>query len=373
MFNRLLRWFFIGFLFSFSIFSFISKDRILSERENRLLTQKPEFTIERVLKGKFMEEYEEYVKDQFPLRDIWISLKAEADYVRGKRDQRNIYIGKDDFLLENFQKPSSQFYKNVEQLKRFLDNSNIPNRYVLIAPTSAGIYPEKLPKTAEQVAQKEWLDYLEEELDGMAIFINPFPILLEKKEEPIYFRTDHHWTMRGAFYAYQEAASRMNVAPKKIEDFQIKTHSDNFYGTFHARVNKWSIPPDKIEIFHTLKPVNVELHFQDRKESSDSLYMWDFLEKHNQYDVFLGGNHRLLTITTSNENGRKLAVIKDSYAHAMIPFFIHHFEEIHVIDARFFRGNLHHYLEECDITDLLFLYNLSEFATNRHILPLLPR
>lgn len=372
MFNRLLRWFFIGFLFSFSILSFISKDRILSERENRLLTQKPDFNFARILNGKFMEEYEDYVKDQFPFRDFWILLKAEADYIRGKRDQRNIYIGKDAFLLEKFQQPKRQFFKNIEQLKSFLANSTIPNRYVLIAPTSSGIYPEKLPKTAERVDQKKWLDYLEEEFSPVAIFINPYTILIEKKEEPIYFRTDHHWTMQGAYYAYQEAAIKMNVSPLKMEDFHIKTHSHRFFGTFQARVNKSNILPDQIEIFHPRKPVKIEVFFHDRGEMSDSLYKWEFLDKHNQYDVFLGGNHRLLTISSSVNNGKKLAVIKDSYAHAMIPFFVHHFEEIHVIDARFFRGNLHDYFEENGITDLLFIYNLSEFSTKRNLVPLVP-
>ena len=83
---------------------------------------------------------------------------------------------------------------------------------------------------------------------------------------------------------------------------------------------------------------------------------------------FLDGNHSLVKITSNVENGRKLAVVKDSYAHAFIPFLVNHFEEVHIIDLRFNQSNLRDYLSQNEITDVLFLYNIDHFMTDKNFI-----
>ena len=101
---------------------------------------------------------------------------------------------------------------------------------------------------------------------------------------------------------------------------------------------------------------------------SDSLYEWDYLEKKDKYSLFLGGNHALVTIKTGVSNGRKLAVVKDSYAHAFIPFLANHFEEIYVVDLRYYHADVLTYLNEQNISELLFLYNVANFTKDPNVM-----
>ena len=115
------------------------------------------------------------------------------------------------------------------------------------------------------------------------------------------------------------------------------------------------------------KPIQVSVTYENG-ETSDSLFALEFLEQKDKYALFLGGNHSLVKIETSAGTGRKLAVIKDSYAHAFIPFLVSHFDEIHVIDLRYFKIDVRSYMETKGIDELLYLYNLPNFTTDANLL-----
>jgi len=102
-------------------------------------------------------------------------------------------------------------------------------------------------------------------------------------------------------------------------------------------------------------------------DSSDSLYEYSYLNKKDKYSFFLNGNHSLVKIQTSVKNNRKLLVIKDSYAHAFIPFLVNHFEEIHMVDLRYYHDNVYTYIENYDLKEALFLYNVANFSTDKNM------
>jgi hypothetical protein len=228
------------------------------------------------------------------------------------------------------------------------------------------MYKEKLPLYAPSYSEKEIIDFARQKMEDSLSYIDVYNPLLSKKNEQIYFRTDHHWTMRGAFYAYEEAAKAMGLTPFELDDFSIDRVSKNFHGTYYSKANLHDIKPDQIEVFQPKIDMSYTVQYEDG-ERSNTLYNWDYLNEKDQYALFLNGNHSLVKIQSTNQNGRKLAVIKDSYAHAFIPFLANHYEEIHVLDLRYYHMNMYDYLKEHNIHEALFLYNMANFSEDTNL------
>ena len=192
-------------------------------------------------------------------------------------------------------------------------------------------------------------------------------LLQEHKEEPIYYRTDHHWTTLGAFYGYTAWAESIGLTPYGREDFSEETVADDFYGTTHSKINL-PVYPDSIIRYTPRFPAAYHLIFNLGEKESDSLYDESKLEGKDKYSYFLGGNNPIVTITSSTgEKGRRLLIIKDSYSHCFAPFAVNHFEETTLIDLRYFNLGVQTFLEQEDFTDVLVLYSTANFADDRNL------
>lgn len=358
---------FITFLGSLFIMNIVGEDAYFSEQENRVLTQKPEFTWERFVSGKFTTQFEKYISDQFPWKNGWVGVKTTAEKAIGKKENNGVLFGDDGYLLERFTERGEQFGKNIELVNSFMKRTNGVKTYMLLTPTAVGVYPEKLPRFATSLSQQDVLEQARKGFSEEISFIDVYSRLVANKEETLYFKTDHHWTMRGAYFAYVAAAKEIGFHPLAIDDFRIETVSKEFHGTLYSKANAYDAAPDNIELFIPKKPIHISVTYEDGK-SSDSLFAKEFLDKKDKYAVFLGGNHSLVKIKTDMKIGRKLLVLKDSYAHAFIPFLANHFDEIHVIDLRYFKQDIRLYLETNNIKELLYQYNLPNFTTDPNLI-----
>lgn len=365
--NKLLIGIFLSFIGGIGLWNVMAEDVSFSKQENRLLSPLPTFTVSSFLNGDYTKDVEEYISDQFVWKNFWTGLKAHAERVALKQENNGIYFGKSGFLLEEYEKPGEQFQSNLTSIQSFANKSKDITSYLLLAPTSVEMYKEKLPLFASSYSEKEIINLARRQIEDSLSFIDVYNTLLSKKNEQIFFRTDHHWTMRGAFYAYEVTAKAMGLTPFKMNDFSIDRVSKDFYGTYYSKANLHDIKPDQIEVFQPKFDVTYSVLYEDG-EGSNTLYDWDFLSEKDQYALFLSGNHSLVKINSTVKSGRKLAVIKDSYAHAFIPFLANHFEEIHVLDLRYNHMNIYEYLKENELHEVLFLYNIANFSKDPNLI-----
>ena len=145
----------------FTIADLFNEERFFSESENRILAKKPELTAETVFSGKYMSDYEAFLNDQFVSRDTWIRLKTGMDMLMQKHLINGVYIGKDDYLIEQHTEADfkqENIVKRVGQLKKLVDK--FPNTQVMLVPTADNILTDKLPAFAPYYDQKEFLDYV---------------------------------------------------------------------------------------------------------------------------------------------------------------------------------------------------------------------
>ena len=350
-------WFLIA-LFSFGALNFFSKDRVFSETENRYLEQRPVLRLSELMDGRFMSSYEKYQTDQFFSRDSWIQFRSAADRFLGKNESGGVFLGKGEQLYEKPEKLEQQVWNNLDAIKEFAGLHSDKGIYFLLAPGAAGVKPEGLPPFAPIEDQAGQLRQIHEYLEGAVQEISVYGTLREHREEYLYYRTDHHWTTLGAWYAFLKAEQVMGLeAGPDMEAYPV---TNRFQGTLASR-SGYRVPSDTISVFWPRQEEHLVVTYVEEQKKSASLYASKKLEGRDQYGVFLDGNHPVVRIRTMAESERTLLIFKDSYANCFVPFLTAHFREIVLVDPRYYYGNVDTLMGEQEFTDILFLYNLNTF------------
>ena len=345
----------------------LSHQRTYSPVEKRELQTRPEISITKVLDGRFQRKYESYLRDQFPGRDHWVSFQTDMELFMGKNEIHNVYIGKNHYLLEHYTEKEfdpQQISKNLQALEKFVgktkQNADV---HVMMVPTKSWVLREKLPAFAPHYKEQKFYDALQQKLEKEDVLISVEPVLDAHKEEEIYYRTDHHWTTLGAWYAYEQYTKAVGGDLQRAQGKKkFRCISKDFYGTTYAKIN-YARQADKIEIYEPEDKLRVVYNMGEKK--TKTLYDVSFLKTADQYSVFTGGNQAVLEITGGIKNGKTLLLIKDSFANSILPFLAEDYEKLVVVDLRQLNVSGDRLLEMFSPTDILILYNSAQFAQDK--------
>lgn len=365
---------FVVLIFGLFIATLLKKETKFSSSENRVLQTKPDFSVEALFDGSYTADYEKYITDQFVMRDRWISLKVYAEKALLKKEINGVYFGENGYLIQQHSAGDvnqTLVDLNLNRLDQFVNAYKDRLQVnVLIAPTASSVLKDKVPKYADEYDQDKLLNQIQSVV-GADHFINVSDTLKEHKDEYIYYRTDHHWTSLGAYYAYVKWAEAVGEQPYTSEDFNIEPVTDEFLGTTYSKVNI-KVEPDTIHLYNLKKPMEyfVTLN-KDSNTTLDGLYDLSKLEEKDKYPVFLGGNNAYVDIKTSVKNGKTLLVIKDSYAHTFVPMLANHYERIIMLDYRYLNGSTKAVIEEEGVTDALVMYNTMNFVEDKNFIKVL--
>ena len=357
---------FLLILSGMSVFGFATGDERYSEKENRYLAIKPELDSGNLLNGKYQKDYETYLADKTLFRNKWIEFKTYIELACLKKDVNGVYFSKDNYLIarqdtDKFETENAD--KNCKYLEEFVDNYKINTDIsIMLVPNTSEILKKKLPKYAYNFNETRYINDIYKEI-GEDNTVDVNEMLKAHKDEYLYYKTDHHWTTLGAYYAFTEYADKTGI---NIEKYTTKLVTDKFYGTMSSKVNL-EIEADKVYIYEPDKEEEVSVRYNNSTELKDSLYEMSALDKKDKYSIFLGGNNPLVQITTNAENDRKVLVIKDSFAHCFIPFMISGFSKIDVVDLRYYNESIRKMIEEGGYTDILVLYNVGNFVEDKNI------
>ncbi|MDF2674039.1 MAG: hypothetical protein K0R09_2307 [Clostridiales bacterium] len=368
IYNLTMAFILIIFLFGMPVSYILVPDREFSESENRVLSKKPDLSLEEVSSGKFTANFEKYVSDQIPIRDLWIGIKSSSEKLIGKKDNNGVYLGSDGYLLQMFSKPDLRIInRNVDAINSFALANPEVNKYFMLVPNSLKVLEDKLPEYAFPENQLEYIEKVKKSVNSDINFIDIYDTLASKKNEYIYYKTDHHWTTLGAYYAYERLGNEMGFTSNSQDFYDIKRVTKDFYGTLYSKAGFRNIEPDSIELYIPKKEKEIKLWYYDNEKTGDSLYKMDNLNKKDKFTVFLDGNHSLIKINTSSESGKKLVVIKDSYANPLVPFLTDHYSEIYMVDLRFYYDDINELIKTNEIDDGLLLYNANTFFEDESI------
>ncbi len=355
---------FIAMLALVTVFSLVTKDKEFSAAENRVLKSRPSFSLGKYVEGRFESEYEEYANDQFPARTGFVRLKTATDVAEGKLEASGIYRCRDRYLMEDITVPGDHFEPTRNALKQFKRNYSEVDMYFLLAPNAANILEDKLPASVRTYDQNGAMDDFFADLKSFGY--KPVDVRKtfrkNKDKTQLYYRTDHHWTTKGAHLAFKDAVKVMGLKDKvKYKGYAVK---NDFRGTLYSRSGFTNGMDDTIEIFmptNNKEYKNSVIYYTDTKKKTTKFYQLKNLNKKDAYTVFGGSNHPLYTITTPCESQENLLLIKDSYANSIIPFLAQCYRKIVVVDPRYFFGDVDEIIQSHGVDDILFVYNGNTF------------
>ena len=375
---------FLAPLFCLAVLSLFLPQKTFSEMENRYLAGKPDFTWERLMNGTYGKAYETWLSDQFPFRSAFVAVRTNAERLRLAEDVNGIYFGKDHYYIEKYDTEdlmTEQMEKNTDylaqaagQLAAQLGSDRVK---IMLVPSASQILDGKLPPFAAPADQGAVVERLKEKLEKVPGADASMVVPLEQElkglsGEPLYYKTDHHWTTLGAYYAYRLYGETAGFTPRPRKAFFETVVSWDFQGTIQSRLGI-PLEPDEISLFLPKEKESVQIYYDGLPEPQSSFYDESALKKKDQYAVFLGGNHGWTKIVNQDvkpgvgAEGRKLLIFNDSFANSFIPFTVPHFEEVHLADLRYFNRKPSEFVKEQGITDILVLYQLPGFAKDGNL------
>lgn len=264
-------------------------------------------------------------------------------------------------LFGGNKKQGARYADIINRYKAALGDVNV---YNMVVPTSVEFYlPKKYSKYSS--SEKDAIDYIYSCLSPDVITVDAYSKLAEHTDEYIYLRTDHHWAPLGAYYAYTAFAETLGMDYHPIEDYTEKV-KEGFVGSLYGYTNDITLANAPEQFHYFLPPdvtYSVQTYYYDTLASKGSGALFhEYVEGANCYGMFLGADAIHTKVTTSTNNGRKIVVFKESYGNAFVPFLVNNFEEIYVIDIRYFGTNAVDYIKKIGATDVLFINNC--FAAN---------
>ena len=261
------------------------------------------------------------------------------------------------------------FLENVAPISSFIENCPL-DTYVVIPPRKMDALTDSLPKDLKLTEMKKLFKLAEKEIKKSGGTYIDLLEALEKKSEfagHLYFKTDHHWTSKGAYLAYREIVNAMGETPLEEDAFEIKLGSDKYRGSDYTKSPNEDY--DEIYLYYSKSYSDYEVTSVAFPYDSDEnnltlsgMYLEDKLTSWDPYTVYFGGNTPYVTITKGNRE--TLLIIRDSFASALAPFLAEHFNIV-MIDPRFYPDSLSSLIKREGVDKVLIVENMGSLTENK--------
>ena len=318
----------------------------------------------------YMDDIETYLSDHLAGRELWVVASNKMERLAGKQEINEVFTS-DDRMIQVFKEYNEETVSaSLEAIDIFAAKFPDVPMYFMLAPTSQEIYSSLMPSYGGYLSEKAFIEGCYGKTENLTP-IDCLSFLSGHRDEYIYYRTDHHWTSLGAYYAYAAAARQLGYNAYGLNAFNIETASSSFRGTLFSKTLDSTVTPDSIDYYHLAsnEPTVKMTVFDGREQTEyDSLYVRDYLAIKDKYSSFTGSNSPLITIETDVDNGKSLLLIKDSYAHSLVPFLSKHYSKITMVDMRYINVGLDYFsINVNDYSQVLISYNVISFAGDQNL------
>ncbi len=338
-------------VFGLAVFAVLKPAGDFSESERRPLEQLPELSLKTILNGDFMDNFEDYTNDQFPLRDTFRSIKALAKYyLFGLSDNNDLYfaeghIAKLDFPIDqdSLEYAALRFNELYESYMKDKVNkvvfSVVPDKGYYIGEKNG--YP-----VMDHAAMEK---YFAENL-GFAEYVSIFGLL----NEDDYYFADTHWQQQSITEVAEKILVHLEAKP--FEDFEEKVATENFHGVYYGQ-SALPLKPEKI-VYLTTPELESMTVFNYETGMKGGIYDFGKLEGKDPYEFYLSGAVPLLEVTNSSAEGdRHLIIFRDSFGSSIAPLLMRDYSKITIIDTRYLLPNFIGNYVDFEGADVLMIYS----------------
>ncbi|MBP3633789.1 MAG: hypothetical protein J6J43_04355 [Oscillospiraceae bacterium] len=342
-----------------TVFAWCLPPRALSESERRPLAQPPQVTVQDILDGSFMKEFETYALDQFPGRDSFRKLKALFHYYALNRaDNNEIYLAEDHAAKLLYPLDVSAVELAMSRLQHVYDK--------YLKDANAQIYMAVIPDKSFYLAPA--LGYPTMDYDAMFSLVQekaPWAehiSLTDVLDIEDYYKTDIHWRQENLLPVAQKLTQTMNLTVPEEQDFTKVSVDRPFYGVYYGQA---ALPMQAETMYLMESSVTGACTVYDH-ETGKTMQVYDpsMLESKDLYDIFLGGAKSLLTVENPNaKTDRELIVFRDSFAGALVPLLLQDYAAVTLVDIRYISPEVLGNFVEFAGQDVLILYSTTVLNT----------
>ena len=346
-----------------------------SDLENRPLTGLPYFSMKRVLDGSFQKQAEEGLKDQSVLKTGAVKLSVSLDVATFNYDRNGTYFNVEGNYVE---KETDDDYSkkrlalNSRIVKRFADQTKTLVDICLIPPKGV-VESDALPSYAPYLndVKIRQLTFKETRNDPYVDLISMEYLISSGGRR--YFRTDHHYNAYGAYLASKAFLTSQGGQMRFFGSFGLSTIGDDFHGSLFRKAPLFEDARDQMTVPSEVPEVRVKYRYGSDgrlkiKNTSNSIYVPEYMFTEDKYSVYLGGNHGLTEIENREmKKGPVLFMVKDSFANSAVPYLIRNYKKIVMVDLRYFGGSVSETIKDCNPDRIAVWYESLDFAKEQRM------
>mgnify|MGYP004443755195 CR=1 FL=1 len=396
----------------------------VSALEKRQLTAFPAFSLDGLLDGSWFENVSLWYSDTYPGREGLMAMNNSIHNLFGLQTSEAFYGGgKADAIPDSDKTAGSSSEDDKKSTRQKFDRTQAPDTFTVTEEVQAQVMEGLLVKDGGvygayyfiQDSADQYVDVLNraaDELDGITNVycmlipnnssvmledsvmkglggsapkqaaeyystlsdkVTPVPVidaLRDHKDEYLYYRTDHHWSAQGAYYAYLEWCKAKGIEPVTLEERESHTY-EPFLGSYYSELKRDDLVADSVTGYVPVGTNEITIYTGDANGTvtfdMDNMESYkgsvfntsDGYDEYSQYLRFIGGDFGLAVIDNPKINdGTSCMVIKESYGNALIPFLVDHYDKIYVVDERYNTGKALQFCKDNKVTDLLIASNM---------------
>ena len=343
------------FILALSVFAWVKPADDISMTERRELTKFPELNFNTLVSGSFMKNFESYTLDQFPLRELFRTIKAQSELGVFNKKSNNDIIEKDGYITK-IEYPLNE--KSVDNAgKKF---KNVYDKYLKNTNTNVyfSIIPDKNYYLIGEDNNYLSLDYekLVADIKAQTSFMNYIDIFSELSIDS-YYKTDSHWRQEKILPVARKIAGEMGVT--LISEYDEIAIGKGFDGVYKGQYAASNVGSDGISILVNDIIYEAEA-FDHQNQKNTPVYDESKCQGRDPYEAYLGGPLSLITIENKNATTNKeLIMFRDSFGSSLAPLFIEGYKKITLIDIRYMHPNMIEKFVEFNNQDVLFIYSTS--------------
>ncbi len=227
----------------------------------------------------------------------------------------------------------------------------------VVIPVSAMVVDNEQVKATVQ-DQNNILQQMKTHMDPSVNFVNVYPKMYEHRDEYLFFKSDHHWTGLGAYYAYAAFAESIGLVPTQLDDFNYTIVNDRYQGSLYSWTQdervKYFI--DTVEAYTPKKPLTMTV---TNASGGTATYDSCIYPGNKTYVTFIAGDNPYTVINVpENPQDKNILVLKDSFGNAFVPYLCEHYGNVIIVDVRYSSFNIYEHLRDYGLTDIVFVNNI---------------
>ncbi len=337
----------------FALLIFLPKhEGELSSLEFRTLAVNPfkasgETLARQLVRGELSANVDTYLEDHFPARSFFIAVNSYTSRLAGRNAVQSVVQGRNGRLYDAaLEIDRDKIGSNLARIESFAEELDV-SAEIVIVPNAAVCVEDELPLLHPVYRDAEAIAFAAEHgklkvYDLPAVYKRAVGAGEAESMASLFYRTDHHWTMEGAYVCYRTLCDAVVASPRDKGDFTVESY--DFYGSFYRKAGLWLTKPDTLEVWRNdaLDNASVTIGAGDTAVKHIGVYDEAQLAEGeiDRYAAYLYSNNGLTVIENEYGNGEAVMLIKDSYGNSIAPLLVCDYSTVIMIDTRYYSSSL---------------------------------